>query len=270
MTSNNRIYLGEKTWQEVDNLDRDRTLIVIPTGAIEQHGLHLPLDTDIFNATAISESVAEKFLQSDKSVLLAPPISWGTSPHHLGFPGTVSLRNETFSNIVVEIVASFIPHGFYRFLMVNGHGGNAGILTATISRISHELGVSIPALSYWQMIRQTLIEIGESPIGGMGHACEMETSLMLHIRPEVVRRDLARKEMPKELTNWSCIDFRDGGPAGIPLDFQRDSRYGVMGDPTLASASKGKRIFSDAIETIGSFVEETFALDKNMLVKKHY
>ena len=266
MSPTNRTNLWEHTWQEIDKLDRDHTLILIPTGAIEQHGPHLPLDTDIFNATAISESVANDFLNSENRVLVAPPIWWGTSPHHLGFPGTISLRNETLSNIVVEVIASLLPHGFYRYLLINGHGGNAGILTATVSRISHDLGISVPALSYWTMIKETLIEIGESPIGGMGHGCEMETSLMLHLRPELVRMDLAEKEMPNELTNWSCIDFRAGGAVGIPLDFRRDSKNGVMGDPTLANAVKGERIFIDATQAIATFVEEFMALNKGLLV----
>ena len=268
MSSSNQIHLWKHTWKEVDTLDRDRTLILIPTGAIEQHGPHLPLDTDIFNATAISEAVANNFLHTEKRVLVAPPIWWGTSPHHLGFPGTISLRNETMSNILVEVISSLLPHGFYRYLLVNGHGGNAGILTATVSRISHDLGISVPALSYWTMIKETLVEIGESPIGGMGHGCEMETSLMLHLRPELVRMDLAEKEMPNELTNWSCIDFRAGGPVGIPLDFRRDSKNGVMGDPTLANTAKGERIFKDATSAITSFVEEFFTLQKGVLVSK--
>jgi creatinine amidohydrolase len=268
MSQNTETHLWKLSWQEVDKCDRDRTLIVIPTGAIEQHGPHLPLDTDIFTATEISEEVARSFLHSENSVLIAPPIWWGTSPHHLGFPGTLSLRNETLSNIISDVISSLLPHGFYRFLLINGHGGNVGILTATVSRLSHDFGVSIPSLSYWTMIKKTLVEIGESPIGGMGHGCEMETSLMLHLRPEVVRMDLAVKEMPDELTNWSCIDFRAGGPVGIPLDFKRDSAHGIMGDPTLATVAKGKRIFNDATKAITSLIEELFTLKKAVIKSK--
>jgi creatinine amidohydrolase len=73
-------------------------------------------------------------------------------PNNLGFPGTISLTNETFTSILVETISSLKPHGFYRFLIVNGHGGNIGNLTATVSKIGEELGISIPALSYWQTI----------------------------------------------------------------------------------------------------------------------
>ena len=117
------------------------------------------------------------------------------------------------------------------------------------------------------MIKQTLIEIGTSPIGGMGHACEMETSLALHLRPELVRMDLAIAEMPTEMTSWSCIDFRQGGPVGIALDFKRDTQQGIMGDPTVATAQKGKRIFDDAKIAIAACVQELFALKKSQLIR---
>jgi creatinine amidohydrolase len=268
MSENNQIHFWKLSWQEVERLDRENTLIIIPTGAIEQHGPHLPIDTDIFNSVTISEEVARTFLSNDKSVLLAPPIWWGTSPHHLGFPGTLSLRANTMSSIVADLISSLLPHGFFRFLILNGHGGNAGILTATVSQMNEKLGISIPVLSYWTMIKETLIAIGESPIGGMGHACEMETSLMLHLRPELVHMELAVKEIPVEFTTRSSIDFRAGGPVGIPLDFKRDSEHGVMGDPTVASAEKGARIFKDATESVVSLVNELFAIKRSVLKGK--
>ena len=161
MSDKTEIHFWKLTWQEIAKLDRDQTLIILPTGAIEQHGPQLPIDTDIYNATAISEAVAEKFVTAKQRVLVAPPIPWGTSPHHLGFPGTLSLRPETFSSIIFDVISSLLPHGFYRFLLLNGHGGNIGILTATVSQLSDDLGISVPTLSYWTMIKETLIEIGE-------------------------------------------------------------------------------------------------------------
>lgn len=267
MSETTEIHFWKLTWKEIEDLDRDKTLIIFPTGAIEQHGPQLPIDTDIYNATAISEAVARKFVTAKQRVLVAPPIPWGTSPHHLGFPGTLSLRPETFSSIIFDVISSLLPHGFYRFLLLNGHGGNAGILTATVSQLSDDLGISVPTLSYWTMIKDTLIEVGESPIGGMGHACEMETSLALHMRPDLVDMKLAVKEMPRELTSRSSIDFRAGGPVGIPLDFLRDSEHGVMGDPTLATAEKGKRILNDAQKSIASLISELFLLKESQLRK---
>ncbi|MBM3720584.1 MAG: creatininase family protein [Actinobacteria bacterium] len=256
------------SWKEIDGLDRDESLLIIPTGAIEQHGPHLPVDTDIFNANAIALAIAKE--SRSPRTLVLPPIWWGTSPHHLGFPGTLSLRNETFFQIIRDVVSSLKPHGFYRFLIINGHGGNAGIITATVSQLSEDLGISIPAYSYWQSIRDTLVKVGESSIGGMGHACEMETSLALHLRPESVDLKALRSDIPDEKTPWSCIDFRQGGFLGIPLDLKRDSREGVIGDPMPATAAKGKTIFDAAVEVGSKVVSDLAKLSKAELITSRY
>lgn len=259
------------SWPEIAELDRDRTTVVIPTGAIEQHGPHLTVDTDIFNADAVARAVATKVNSNTlQRVLVAPPIWWGTSPHHLGFPGTISLKNETFTAILMDTIASLKPHGFYRFLLINGHGGNIGNLTATVSKIGEELGISIPALSYWQTITDVLIKVGESEIGGMGHACEMETSLALYLRPEEVNMSKAIVDMPHQPTPWSCIDFRQPGFFNIPLDLKRDSKAGIIGNPLLATREKGEVIFTAAVERISSAIESMADLRKNALTTPNY
>lgn len=268
MDSAKRISWEKLSWTQIEKLDRDETTIIIPTGAIEQHGPHLTVDTDIYNADAIARAVAKRV--TAQRVLVAPPIWWGTSPHHLGFPGTISLSNETFTRILVETISSLKPHGFYRFLIVNGHGGNIGNLTATVSKIGEELGISIPALSYWQTIVKTLIEVGESEIGGMGHACEMETSLALYLRPEDVDMSVAISDMPKLPTPWSCIDFRQPGFLAIPLDLKRDSKAGIIGNPLLATAEKGEIIFKAAVDAISQAIDGMSHLTKKDLTTSKY
>ena len=263
-----RIEWEKLSWSQIAELDRDTTTIVIPTGAIEQHGPHLTIDTDIYNADAISRAVAQRV--SNQRVLVAPPIWWGTSPHHLGFPGTISLKNETFTNILMDTVSSLKPHGFYRFLIVNGHGGNIGNLTASVSKIGEELGISIPALSYWQTITDVLIKVGESEIGGMGHACEMETSLALYLRPEDVDMSQAIIDMPNQPTPWSCIDFRQPGFLNIPLDLKRDSKAGIIGNPLLATKEKGELIFNAAVDRISQAISGMAHLTKRELTTSRY
>ena len=268
MVSAHRISWEKLSWPQIAELDRDLTTIIIPTGAIEQHGPHLTLDTDIYNADAIARAVAKTV--KNQRVLVAPPIWWGTSPHHLGFPGTLSLKNETFTKILVDTISSLKPHGFYRFVILNGHGGNIGNLTATVSKIGEELGISIPALSYWQSIIDVLVKVGESEIGGMGHACEMETSLALYLRPEDVDMSKAILDMPHQPTPWSCIDFRQPGFLSIPLDLKRDTQAGIIGNPLLATKAKGEVIFTAAVERIAAAIEAMAELKKNALTTANY
>lgn len=268
MSNTQRIEWEKLSWSQIAELDRDTTTIIIPTGAIEQHGPHLTIDTDIYNADAISRAVAKKV--TNQRVLVAPPVWWGTSPHHLGFPGTISLKNETFTSILMDTISSLKPHGFYRFLIVNGHGGNIGNLTASVSKIGEELGISIPALSYWQTITDVLIKVGESEIGGMGHACEMETSLALYLRPEDVDMSQAIIDMPNQPTPWSCIDFRQPGFLNIPLDLKRDSKAGIIGNPLLATKEKGEHIFNAAVDRISQAISEMAHLTKQELTTPQY
>jgi creatinine amidohydrolase len=243
---------SELRWPEIDALDRDRTVLLLPTGAIEQHGPHLPVDTDIHDANELSIRAA---VASRARAVVLPPVWWGMSPHHMGYPGTISLPLETYSTLIRDICAAVAHHGFRRVLIVNGHGGNVAILGATALRVSEELGLFVGAVSYWHLIGQRLREIGTSELGGMGHACEMETSLQLHLRPELVSMGDARKDMPHPLTPFSGIDFRDPGPLAIALDFRRDSTEGVMGDPTLATPAKGAAIADAALEQLARVIE---------------
>jgi creatinine amidohydrolase len=258
--------LWELRWDEIDALDRHGTLIIIPTGAIEQHGHHLPVDTDIYNSSQIALRAAERASAAEIGpVLVAPPVWWGTSPHHLDYPGTISLRLQTMSDLLVDICASLWRHGFYRILFLNGHGGNIGVLTATALRVSEEIGISPAVVSYWMLVRDVLVEIGDSPKGGMGHACEMETSLQLYLRGERVAMDQAGPDMPRQLTSYSCIDFREPGPVMIPWDFVRDSKTGAMGDPTTASHDKGRKIAEAAVERVFDLAKQLLLLKESDL-----
>ena len=257
----------ELRWNEIAALDRDSTLIIQPTGAIEQHGHHLPVDTDIHDSSEIAYRVAEKAMATDDfgTVLVAPPVWWGTSPHHMAYPGTISLKMSTMSLLLVDIAASLWRHGFFRILFLNGHGGNVGVLNATALRISEEVGISPAVVSYWQLVKDTLREVGDTPIGGFGHACEMETSIQMHLRCERVDMSQAGPDMPRQLTSYSCIDFRDPGPVMIPWDFARDSKSGAMGDPTTATADKGRRIVDAAVDKVFDLSRELLALKEEDL-----
>jgi len=262
------------TWPAISRLDRDTTALLLATGAIEQHGPHLPVGTDIGNAQALIEAVAERWGEDPgvpgARIVVLPPMWWGTSPHHKGFPGTISLRLETFHHLLVDIVESISRHGFYRFLVINGHGGNAGILAASAGEISESLGVSLATCSYWTTIAGTLRDLGESTLGGMGHACEMETSLALHLDPPSVDLAHLRADLPTARPALAAIDFRRPGPVGVALDFSRDTSEGVMGDPTMATAEKGRAFFEAAVDELSALVVALLGLDRQSLTSPRF
>ncbi len=261
--------LWELNWTQVMALNPDRTLIVLPLGSVEQHGHHLPLETDICCSSEFSFRLANQMhaLPEEGTVLVAPPVWWGTSPHHMSYPGTISLSLTTMSTLITEICGSLIRHGLYRILMVNGHGGNSGIMQATSLRISEELGVSVPCTNYWQFpkVREALRRIGDSEPGGMGHACEMETSIVMNFRPKEVDFAQAVPDMPRDLTSYSQIDFRNPGSVMFPWDFGRDSDTGAMGDPTLATVEKGQEIIQAVDEELLQLAKEILALPKELI-----
>lgn len=265
---------GSLTWQQIADLDRDTTVLLLATGAIEQHGPHLPVNTDIVNSSTLIETVAAQWRGTPAApmsrVIVLPPIWWGTSPHHKSYPGTISLRLETFHHLLVDTIDSISRHGFYRFLIVNGHGGNAGILAASTGDISESLGVSVATYSYWNTIAGVLRELGESELGGMGHACEMETSLALHLNPASVDSNALHADLPTTRLPVAGIDFRRPGTVGIALDFGRDTRDGVMGDPTAATPEKGRAFFEAAVTEATAIVCSLLTLDRHSLTTERF
>lgn len=173
----------ELTTREIDDLDRDRTIVILPLGSVEQHGNHLPLGTDTILAHAVALAAA---LETRDAVVLPPPW-YGFSAHHMRFPGSITLRVETLMAMVEDIAASVISHGFGRILIVNGHGGNNGAIDVLASTLGHKhYGTArIAALTYFQLAREAIADLRQSETGGMGHAGEFETALLQHLRPKL-------------------------------------------------------------------------------------
>jgi creatinine amidohydrolase len=240
------------THEEVGSLDRERTVVVVPTAAIEQHGPHLPLDTDTFLCTSVAREGAARA----GDALVTPTVSFGSSEHHMAFPGTVTLSQETFRTTVAEVCRSLARHGFRRLLVVNGHGGNTSLNAATVQQLGFEAPVHVLAVDYWTFARPVLDDVRESPTGGMGHACEFETSLMLHLRPESVRRDLVVREIVQPRYSSERFDLFEAGGFSAHWKTHELSRSGVMGAPDLATGEKGRRLFEACADGLASLIEE--------------
>lgn len=241
--------------REVAELDRERTVAVLPTGAVEQHGPHLPLDTDTFLCTRVGEEAAARARRGGP-VLVAPTFAYGSSAHHMAFAGTLSLGAATFMTVLGELCAGLAHHGFRRLLVVNGHGGNSALAREAVQQLAVRTPVLAAAVDYWALARETAAEVRDSPPGGMAHACEFETSLMLHLRPESVRRELVRREIPEPRFAAERLDLVLPGTVAAGWRTHELSSSGVLGAPDLATAEKGKRLFEACVDGLSGLIEE--------------
>lgn len=217
-------------------------VLLQPIGAIEQHGPHLPIDTDTNSVTVIASRAAEAL--GPESALVLPPIPWGLSPYWLPFAGTLSLQPETILAVIGDVGRSVAAHGFTRMVIVNGHGGNAGIIGVAATQLAQD-GIRAVALSYWALIGGEMGQITPRDYGAIGHAGQTETSIQLYLQPDRVHPGY------RELTGWTDLQERAGdllisGVYKPPLP-QVDAPSGVFGNPTAADASLGERIIERAV-----------------------
>jgi len=209
------------TSPEIGGAERDTAILGI--GSLEQHSLHLPVETDFFFASRISQEVAERL-----DAMLLNPLPYSTSLEHLGFPGTVTLDPETLRAVVWDIAESVNRWGTRYLVLLNAHGGNFCL---------------IPAARQWNMDKKLphllLVDFfsGLSDVGDNLHAGEIETSMMLHLAPERVRAKKPDDFVPE----WSRADLTHFGMRGI-------SPTGVWGRPSRATAEKGAKWFTEAVE----------------------
>lgn len=227
-------------------------LVLLPTGAIEQHGPHLPLDTDSFTSFTISIRAAEQV--DEFPVLVLPPIWWGLSPYWLIFPGTLSLRAETLIDVIFDIARSVAHHGFRKLVIVNGHGGNTGLIQAAAVKASTD-GFQVAALSYWNLIPDVMRTLSDRDDGWIGHAGEMETSIQLYLQRECVELQEVRPEQCMDLRARAAMVASAGAQAVyLPPNPQVESPHGVYGAAHAGTAEKGKNLIEAATHQLVAFL----------------
>ncbi len=236
--------LDEMTWPEIDALDRDRTVVLGCVAATEQHGRHLPLAADTLIGAAILRQVSDRLGPR----VLALPVLWlGISPHHLDFAGSLTARWDHFIASIVDATESMLHHRFGRVLWVNSHGGNQAALGVAVQHLAAaHPETTIVGATYWSIAATELNSLRESPPGGMGHACELETSILLAVAPHLVHMDRAEPDGRQPDSAFSQGEMLIPPKVAVPRPFSRFSDHGGFGDPTLATAAKGAR-FLDAI-----------------------
>lgn len=242
---------AELTSAELNSVDPEETVVVLPTGAVEQHGDHLPVGTDATIASAVADTAAERATDA----LVLPVLQYGYSPHHSGVPGTVSLSSETFLALLRDVLSSLVANGFERIVIVNGHGGNRSLLKTAVSDFRDSHDISVAVVSYWDMIREEIESGRESDQGGISHGGEMETSLLLYLREELVGERTA-DFVRDDRDGRRRIDLFGTGSVYYPEHFMELTERGVSGTPSAANPEFGKRLFEAAASELAAFLEE--------------
>lgn len=240
-------------WTELKE-QADRVFLV-PLGSLEQHGRHLPLATDTIIVSEIARRV-ESELAAD--VVLCPAQWLGHSPHHAKF-GCVSLDLRPYMEMIAGICRSLAQSGARRVLLLNGHGGNDVPCRAAMREVKSELGgngLRVAFANYWSLAAQEFAKIRTSPRGGMGHACEMETSILLAIRPEMVKMEHAVDDSTAGRTSFQVLDMLHPQPYYMVRDFDELSESGTLGMPTQATAEKGRAFLDAAVAAVVAFARE--------------
>ena len=230
----------ELSWPQHEKQVAAGATVVMPFAAIEQHGPHNPVAVDTHLATAVCQKATDNL----EGVLLTPTMWAGQSPHHMEFPGTLTLSLETYTAVIQDLVSSVARHGYKKVLLVNGHGGNIAPLQAAALQLKHNLGITLWMVTYFKLGNEVAAEHRNGEIGSMAHSGEFETSMMLHLRPDLVDMSLAEKNIWARPHPLATQDMHQGGLLNAPADFSRAAKpSGVSGDPTVATAENGAKFY---------------------------
>lgn len=244
---------GEVRWQLLTREDiraaaQQQAVVIQPIGSIEQHGPHLPLDTDAFSSQAIAWKAAQA---APLPVLVTPTVWWGVSEYWMGFRGTLPLRPDLLVDLLAEIVGGIGRNGFRRVLLLNGHAGNTSAMHAVAVRCLAS-GMRVVGMNYWMLAQDLLQEKSRTDSGLIGHAGEIETALQLALRPETVRAELVPEvgtDLPRSVVTprWAEI-------AIVPPHPEVESPTGVYGTPAAGRTEFGAEIVELATNRLVEFL----------------
>ena len=240
-----------KAYQLKEIID-NKTVAILSVGSCEQHGYHLPLETDTTLVYRIAEEAAQK---AKKQILLLPPIWAGYSPHHMDFCGSITLRRETFFYLVFDICKSLLDHGIKNILLLNGHGGNEAILRTVVDEFGAKYNIYPILITYFSFFSKQIKERQRSGEGGMGHAGELETSLQLFLSPDLVDTGKLEGEIisgnkyfkPGMFINNKIYQYRP---------FSAYSPIGVIGKPSAALKETGQELFKIMVEGLAKLFDD--------------
>jgi creatinine amidohydrolase/Fe(II)-dependent formamide hydrolase-like protein len=262
-TTDNHHLLAELTWPEAERRLREVDIALLPVGAIEQHGPHLPLDTDAWDADYLAQRVAAEC--SEPKPLALPLIPYGVSFHHEDFPGTIGVSNDALAKMVYDVGMSCARNGITKLIIINGHGGNQPTLQFAAQMINRDAHIF------------TTVDTGETSDVDLDrlcetesdvHAGEIETSTALATRPHLVRMDLAEREV--QSFSSSYLDFSAKRSVEWYARTAKISNSGVLGDPTRATADKGREMWEVMVRNLVELVEHLKSLTLDEIHERRY
>lgn len=242
--------LSDMSWPEVEEALRTVRVALIAVGSTEQHGPNLALQADTAQAHAFATRLAERCYPH---VILAPPLHVGISDHHMQFPGSLTLRPETLYAFLHDVIASLKHHGVQKFLLINGHGGNAATLGMSLVRLKRDLAVEVAHMDFYNLAPEVAQNFVASEV--WGHACEIEVSMSMELAPHIVKTAHLAKG---EVKGYPYTLNPGGGSRkiGYPYSFETLTANGCLGDATQASRDKGQAMIDACLERAAAFVQE--------------
>lgn len=234
-----------------------RAIALLPIAAIEQHGRHLPVQTD----TAIVSEVARRAEKSLPNIVALLPTLWvGCSHHHLGFPGTVSVSSETYIRMLVEMVECLAKAGFHRVVLLNGHGGNIVPGNEALYRLNQKWQCPrepwVALATYWHVAGRELASQKFMKTPAITHACEYETSMMLALRTDWVKLRLAKAHNSTRGSKFYSPTDTPPSRISVSESFHQTTNTGAMGSPELGTVEKGRKLFDLICPVVVEFLKD--------------
>jgi creatinine amidohydrolase len=236
----------ELTAEDLRGKAAANAIVVLPVASMEQHGPHLPVGVDTYLCEAVCRAGAELAVQSVPCVV-APTLWCGMAEHHMAFGGTFTFDIPTYQAVLLAFLRSIARHGFTKVFIVNGHGGNIAALNAFLPDLTRETGLMLYATTYFELSKADLAQFLEDQ-KSVHHACEVETSMMMVVAPDTVKRDRLA-----EAYGMLNGDPRKAYPASRYLPFKDNlTATGVIGDARRANADKGKKLLAVCAEGLAA------------------
>lgn len=243
--------LTEMTWPEVKEALKTVRIAIIPLGAHEQHGPHMTESCDAVLAEEMSKRLAARLYPE---ALVTPTVNMGISPHHLHFPGTISLQPTTLIAVLRDMISSLKGHGLKHFLILNAHGGNQATLGVATEQLTRELEVAIYYAKTTASAKDVMDRRLESKL--YGHSCDREVSEALYLAPQLVRPDKLEKA---DLQEGKWRKLRPGNPLQGFYYYEDMTRNGCLGDATKATREIGEEIVETALARLALAVKEVLS-----------